>query len=113
MLVPGHEPTRQFYSRRIGDISWGAKTTGSLGRTDVSAIFTSGDLELDGSQRADYGILRLQQGLPGGSNIGLLAADRRTGGEDLRHYVDEMSRNFELFQRRPGDAERDGDQRSG
>ena len=34
---------RQFYSRRIGDISWGAKTNGKLGGTDFSAIATSAD----------------------------------------------------------------------
>jgi hypothetical protein len=73
---------RQFYSRRIGDIAWGAKTTGTFNRTGVSAIFSSGDLEEDGSTRADYGILRLQQGLAGSSNVGLLAANRRVDDED-------------------------------
>jgi hypothetical protein len=73
---------RQFYSRRIGDISWGAKSTGTVGRTDISAIVTSGDLEDGDSDRAEYGVARLQHGLSGGSNIGLLAANRRVGGED-------------------------------
>jgi len=73
---------RQFYSRRIGDITWGAKTTGTFGNTDVSAILTSEDVQLDETGRADYGIVRLQHGLAGGSNIGLLAANRRLDGED-------------------------------
>jgi len=73
---------RQFYSRRIGDITWGMKTTGTLGRTDLSAIVTSEDLELDGSQRADYGVFRLQHGLAGGSNVGLVAANRRVGDDN-------------------------------
>ena len=33
----------QFYSRRIGDIGWGAKTNGKFGATDFSAIATSAD----------------------------------------------------------------------
>ncbi len=70
---------RQFYSRRIGNISWGAKTSGKLGRTDFSAIATSEDLGFtdgDGEGTANYGMLRLQQGLSRGSNIGLLIANR-------------------------------------
>ena len=43
-----YQRIRQFYSRRIGDISWGAKSTGSFGQTDMSAIITSEDLDLDG-----------------------------------------------------------------
>ena len=32
---------RQFYSRRIGAITWGAKASGKLGSTDFSAISAS------------------------------------------------------------------------
>jgi len=76
---------RQFYSRRIGDINWGAKTNGKLGRTDFSAIATSEDLELsdlDGMGTANYGTLRLQQGLSRGSNVGLLVANRDFEGDN-------------------------------
>jgi hypothetical protein len=76
---------RQFYSRRIGDITWGAKATGTIGKTDFSAIATSENQSLEGSPdtvRADYGIGRLQQTLPGGSTIGLLGGTRRRGGID-------------------------------
>jgi hypothetical protein len=69
----------QFYSRRIGDITWGAKTNGKLKQTDFSAIATSADINRasgQGSDRADYAVLRLQQGFGNGSNIGLLAANR-------------------------------------
>jgi hypothetical protein len=74
---------RQFYSRRIGDISWGAKAIGTAGGTDYAAMVSSGDLTTAdgfGSRRADYGVLRLQQGLPGGSTLGLLGAGRRADG---------------------------------
>ena len=76
---------RQFYSRRIGDITWGAKTSGKLGRTDFSAIATSEDLKIEdtgGEGTANYGTLRLQQGLSRGSNIGLLMANRNFEGDN-------------------------------
>jgi hypothetical protein len=76
---------RQFYSRRIGDITWGGKSIGNIGQTNFSAIATSGDVDiadLQSTERADYGIFRFQRGLPGGSTIGLLAANRRLEGED-------------------------------
>ncbi len=75
----------QFYSRRIGDISWGAKSNGKLGRTDFSAILTSEDLVLpdeSASGVANYGTLRLQHSLARGSNVGLLAATRDFDGDD-------------------------------
>jgi len=70
---------RQFYSRRIGAITWGAKANGKLGRTDFSTIATSEDIEIqdDGvEETANYGTVRLQRGLARGSTIGLLAANR-------------------------------------
>ncbi len=75
----------QFYSRRIGDISWGAKTNGKLAQTDFSAIVTSEDRAIDdglGTERADYGIVRFQHSLGRGSNIGVLGANRRLLGEN-------------------------------
>ncbi len=76
---------RQFYSRRVGDITWGAKAIGTVGTTEFSAIATSEDLELEDhapSARADYGVVRVQRSLSRGSTIGLLAASRRLDGED-------------------------------
>lgn len=87
---------RQFYSRRIGDISWGTKSSGRLGSTDFSAIVASENLlPRDGAgaggvgtgggigkETADYSVIRLQQSLPRGSNVGLLAANRSFLGKD-------------------------------
>ena len=76
---------RQFYSRRVGDISWGTKANGKVGGMDFSAIVTSEDHALasgPGTGQADYGIVRLQQGLPRGSNVGLLAGSRHFEGDD-------------------------------
>jgi len=76
---------RQFYSRRIGDITWGGKATGTAGKMEYGAIATSEDRvdPIDGEKhRADYGIARLQYSLPRGSNIGFLGANRRMSGID-------------------------------
>jgi hypothetical protein len=88
-FLEGNEMYRQrieqFYSRRIGDITWGAKTNGKLRQTDFSAIATSADIDRvsgPGTERADYGVLRLQQGFGKGSNIGLLAASRNYLGHN-------------------------------
>ncbi len=72
---------RQFYSRRIGDITWGGKATGTAGKMEYGAIATSEDRASDdgATQRADSGIARLQYSLPRGSNIGFLGAGRRMG----------------------------------
>ena len=81
---------RQFYSRRIGDITAGGKVVGELGGFDVAAVATRADLivgdELPGSPAnidADYTVLRLQRGAFGPSTLGLLAANRRAGGENV------------------------------
>ncbi|MCG6923723.1 MAG: carbohydrate binding family 9 domain-containing protein [Acidobacteria bacterium] len=76
---------RQFYSRRIGDITWGTKAIGTVGRTDFSAIVASESQPIEGFDdtiRAHYGIGRLQRTLPGGSTVGLLGGNRRRGGID-------------------------------
>ena len=75
---------RQFNSRRIGDINWGAKAIGTVGNTSYSALVASGDRSSEGgsgSARAEYGVLRVQQSLPRGSSLGLLAASRELDGE--------------------------------
>ncbi|MGD9265387.1 MAG: DUF5916 domain-containing protein, partial [Lysobacterales bacterium] len=74
----------QFYSRRIGDIDWGAKSNGKIGETDFSTIFTAGNrLDRDGfSDDAEYGVIRFQHGFDRGSNIGLLATNRSYLGDN-------------------------------
>ena len=61
------------------------RASGKLGRTDVSTLAASEDLEIQGGggeETANYGTVRLQHGLARGSNIGLLAANRNFEGED-------------------------------
>jgi len=80
---------RQFYSRRIGDIDWGAKVTATAGRLDIIALATRSELDVETPEPevlvredADYGVIRLQQGILSSSNVGFLAANRRLGGAD-------------------------------
>jgi len=80
---------RQFYSRRIGDITAGGKMVGGLGGFDLAVLASRADLyseEVDGtlsSTAADYTVLRVQRGVFGPSTIGLLAANRRVEGENV------------------------------
>ncbi len=76
---------RQFYSRRIGDITWGAKSNGTIGQTGFSAIVTSEDrppTDDGGEDTANYGTLRLQHSAGRGSNVGFLAATRDFEGDN-------------------------------
>jgi hypothetical protein len=79
---------RQFYSRRIGDIPWGAKLSGKLLGWDVSVISarsdpaeTAGDTASVGED-ATYGVVRLKTGILRSSNVGLLAANREWRGDN-------------------------------
>ena len=79
---------RQFYTRRIGDISAGGKLVGRLGGFDIAAIATRADVEIDDGDftsihDADYTVLRMQRGVFGPSTIGLLAANRQVEGENV------------------------------
>jgi hypothetical protein len=74
------------------------------GRGWFTSLWT--DTHADGdARRFHHYDLGWGEGIAAESIPALVRHAHRTGGEDLHHYVDEMSRNFELFQRRPGDAE--------
>ncbi len=91
---------RQFYSRRIGDITAGGKMVGGLGGFDLAVLATRADLfseEADGtvsSVAADYTVLRVQRGVFGPSTIGLLAANRRVEGENVGSIGADMTLFF-------------------
>lgn len=78
----------QFYSRRIGEIPWGAKLSGKLVGWDVAFIGAQSDPEKTGGdmaengQNATYSIIRGKRTIFGSSNIGFLAANRRWLGND-------------------------------
>ncbi|HUX08050.1 MAG TPA: DUF5916 domain-containing protein [Acidobacteriota bacterium] len=78
----------QFYSRRIGDIPWGAKLNGKLAGWDVAFIGAQSDPAKtsgnngDEGDNATYSVIRGKRTIFGSSNIGFLAANRRWHGED-------------------------------
>ena len=70
-----------FYSRRIGDISGGAKILGKQGAWSFAALSTQGDLE--GSvNRAHYTVARVRRDVASRSNIGFLLANRSHDGRN-------------------------------
>lgn len=90
----------QFYSRRIGDISYGGKLVGEVGGFDVAAIASRADFVRNGDDEAhsvvnaDYTVLRAQRGVFGSSTIGLLAANRRIDGENTGSIGADMTLFF-------------------
>lgn len=79
---------RQFYSRRIGDIPWGAKLNGNIDGLDLAFISarsdpaeTAGDSANVGKD-ATYTVLRIKKGIFGSSNVGFLAANRSWRGDN-------------------------------
>ena len=92
---------RQFYSRRIGDITAGGKMVGEFGGFEIAAIATRADLHFNNgmadapaSTNADYTVLRVQRGVFGPSTIGLLAANRRVEGENVGSIGADMTLFF-------------------
>ena len=68
-----------FYSRRIGDISAGAKVLGTQGAWTFAALSTHGNLPDSGSG-ATYTVARLRRNVASRSNIGFLLANRTFAG---------------------------------
>jgi len=78
----------QFYSRRIGDIPWGAKLTGKVGGWNIALINAQSDPGSAGAipeseeKKALYSVFRTQRDIFGNSNIGLILANRAYKGEN-------------------------------
>ncbi len=75
---------RTFYSRRIGDISAGAKVLGKEGPWAISALYAHGEpgtqtADEENQTEGDYGIVRVQRDV-GRSNVGFLGAGRYFDG---------------------------------
>lgn len=72
----------QFYSRRIGEIPWGAKFTGKFTNWSVNGLVTQSDPTTAGKSgvggtEALYSVFRVNRELKNGSTIGLIGANRR------------------------------------
>jgi hypothetical protein len=77
---------RQFYSRRIGDIPWGAKVNGKVGSWRINALAAQSDssaVAAAGSgKEAYYSVFRVTREINNASNIGLIGANRTFDGEN-------------------------------
>ncbi len=72
-----------FYSRRIGDIDYGLKTNGRIGKTNF-AVLSARERATGGEPSSHTSALRLQRDILGSSNIGLIAVDRNYDGGSNR-----------------------------
>lgn len=75
---------RQFYSRRIGDIPWGAKLSGTANGWDFYGLAAAADAPNGGvnDSQATYGVTRIAHSFERGSSVGLIATNRRLDGVD-------------------------------
>ncbi len=78
----------QFYSRRIGDIPWGAKLTGKVSGWNIALINAQSDpastgiIPITEGKKALYSVFRTQRDILGSSNVGLIFANRSYQGEN-------------------------------
>ncbi len=73
----------QFYSRRIGDMQWGAKVNGKVGKWRVNGLASQTDSETVTSSAgtgAVYSAFRLSREIGGASNVGVIGANRTFDG---------------------------------
>jgi hypothetical protein len=77
---------RQFYSRRVGDIPWGAKINGKIGSWRINALAALSDSSATtasaSGKDAFYSVFRVTKELENASNIGLIGANRTYDGEN-------------------------------
>ena len=72
---------QQFYSRRIGEIPWGAKLSGKIHSWKINALATQSDPSTAGGdvepgEKALYSVFRVNRDLKRGSNVGVIGANR-------------------------------------
>ncbi len=71
----------QFYSRRIGDMQWGAKVNGKVGKWRVNGLASQTDTEsAAAADGALYSAFRLSREVGGASNVGVIGANRTFEG---------------------------------
>ncbi len=73
---------KQFYSRRIGEIPWGAKISGKMRSWKVHGLITQSDPASAGAsvapgENALYTVFRVNREMKKGSNVGFIGANRR------------------------------------
>ncbi len=70
----------QFYSRRIGEIPWGAKINGKVSKWKINGLITESDPSTAGAEEepgkdALYTVFRLNREFNNGSTLGLIGAN--------------------------------------
>ena len=68
-----------FYSRRIGDIDYGLKSNGRIGKINYS-VLSARERAAGGEPSSRTTVARIQKDILGSSNIGLLAVDKSYSG---------------------------------
>ncbi len=86
-------PIRLFYSRRIGDIDWGLKTNGRLGKFNY-AVLAADERTTGDDPAAHTEAFRLQRDIFGSSNIGFTAVSRTWNGGYARVLSSDATLNF-------------------
>jgi hypothetical protein len=76
----------QFYSRRIGEIPWGVKLNGKLGRWKVNALATqsdpaTADPDVPAGKDAVYSVFRINREIGNASTVGIIGANRTYDGK--------------------------------
>ncbi len=82
-----------FHSRRIGDIDWGLKTNGRLGRFNY-AVLAADERTTGDDPAAHTEVVRLQRDILGSSNIGFTAVSRTWNGGYARALSTDASITF-------------------
>ncbi len=68
-----------FYSRRIGDIDWGVKTNGRVGKFNYAAL-AADERSGNGDPSSHTEVVRFQRDVLGTSNVGMTAVSRTWDG---------------------------------
>ncbi len=77
----------QFYSRRIGEIPWGAKVNGKVGKVNLNGLVTASDPatageDVEAGEKAIYSVFRVNRELANGSTLGIIGANRSYRSEN-------------------------------
>ena len=78
---------KQFYSRRIGEIPWGVKLNGKIGRWKLNGLMTqsnpsTADPDIPEGGKAVYSVFRVNREIANASNVGLIGANRSFSGRN-------------------------------
>jgi hypothetical protein len=82
-----------FYSRRIGDIDWGVKTNGRVGKFNYAAL-AADERSGNGDPSSHTEVVRLQRDVLGASNVGMTAVSRTWDGGYARVLSADAVINF-------------------